>query len=511
MSSRDRPVTLLIFPHQLFEDHPGLRLSPDNVFMIEDSLFFGDPVHPARFHKQKLWLHRASMTRYRDRLRKNGIPVEYIEYQHGASPLRNLFHGQLKGTTDLLVVADVHDDLLRRRLKRLCDSGGIDLEWLETPMFLNSPETNAKYREGKKRWFMADFYKFQRRRLDILMEDGSPKGGEWSFDAQNRKKVPKSLLNSLPELSFPKHDEIDLAARKHVLARFPDNPGQLDRLFYPTSHEAAAEWLSHFLQKRLGLFGDYEDAMVREQNWLWHGVLTPPMNIGLLTPGQVVEAALEYDLSFKVPLNSLEGFIRQIIGWREFMRATYSETGISMRTSNHWRHSRKIPDSFYRGTTGILPLDDVIQRVRETGYCHHIERLMTLGGFMFLCEFDPSEIYKWFMEMFVDSYDWVMVPNVYGMSQHADGGGIATKPYFSGSAYIRRMSNYPAGEWTKTWDGLYWRWILKHLKALEKNPRWSMMCSTARKMAASKQAEHLSAAHAFLSQIDTQPAGSPTA
>ena len=122
--------------------------------------------------------------------------------------------------------------------------------------------------------------------------------------------------------------------------------------------------------------------MVREQNWLWHGVLTPPMNIGLLTPGQVVEAALEYDLSFKVPLNSLEGFIRQIIGWREFMRATYSETGISMRTSNHWRHSRKIPDSFYRGTTGILPLDDVIQRVRETGYCHHIERLMTLGGFM---------------------------------------------------------------------------------------------------------------------------------
>ena len=193
------------------------------------------------------------------------------------------------------------------------------------------------------------------------------------------------------------------------------------------------------------------------------------------------------------------------------MRATYSETGISMRTSNHWRHSRKIPDSFYRGTTGILPLDDVIQRVRETGYCHHIERLMTLGGFMFLCEFDPSEIYKWFMEMFVDSYDWVMVPNVYGMSQHADGGGIATKPYFSGSAYIRRMSNYPAGEWTKTWDGLYWRWILKHLKALEKNPRWAMMCSTARKMAASKQAEHLSAAHAFLSQIDTQPAGSPTA
>ena len=183
------------------------------------------------------------------------------------------------------------------------------------------------------------------------------------------------------------------------------------------------------------------------------------------------------------------------------MRATYVDLGVTMRTSNHWKHSRKIPASFYEGTTGIAPIDDVITRVKQTGYCHHIERLMTLGGFMFLCEFDPDEIYRWFMEMFVDSYDWVMVPNVYGMSQHADGGGVATKPYFSGSAYIRKMSNYPAGDWTSVWDGLYWRWILNHADSLAKNPRWAMMCATARRMAPEKKASHLEAANSFLAQL----------
>ena len=333
------------------------------------------------------------------------------------------------------------------------------------------------------------------------MEGDQPAGGEWSYDDQNRKKVPKGMLSKIPQISFPDHDTSDLEAREHILATYPDNPGSLDELFYPTSHQASTEWLQQFLASRFSLFGDYEDAMVENNNWLWHGVLTPMLNIGLLTPHQIITAALNYAKIDEVPLNSLEGFVRQIIGWREFMRATYVDMGVEMRTSNHWKHTRKIPASFYDGTTGILPVDDVIGRIRKTGYCHHIERLMTLGGFMFLCEFDPEEIYRWFMEMFVDSYDWVMVPNVYGMSQHADGGGVATKPYFSGSAYIRKMSHYPAGDWTATWDGLYWRWILNHAESLAKNPRWAMMCATARRMAPEKKDAHLEAANAFLAQL----------
>ena len=172
-----------------------------------------------------------------------------------------------------------------------------------------------------------------------------------------------------------------------------------------------------------------------------------------------------------------------------------------MRTTNYWNHKRKIPKSFYTATTGIDPIDDVIQRILKTGYCHHIERLMILGGFMFLCEFDPDEIYLWFMEMFVDSYDWVMVPNVYAMSQNADGGLITTKPYFSGSSYVKKMSNFKSDEWCQIWDGLYWRWILNHCEQLSKNPRWSMMCSIAMKMKDDKKKSHLENAEKFLSTI----------
>jgi deoxyribodipyrimidine photolyase-related protein len=185
------------------------------------------------------------------------------------------------------------------------------------------------------------------------------------------------------------------------------------------------------------------------------------------------------------------------------MRATYHDLGVEMRTTNHWGHHRKIPQSFYDGTTGIVPLDDTIQRLLKTGYCHHIERLMVLGGFMFLCEFDPDEIYRWFMELFVDSYDWVMVPNAYAMSQNADGGSITTKPYFSGSSYIRKMSHHKKGEWCDVWDGLYWRWIWNHADELAKNPRWAMMCSMVKKMDEDKRQTHLENAEAFLHQLDS--------
>ena len=211
--------------------------------------------------------------------------------------------------------------------------------------------------------------------------------------------------------------------------------------------------LTDFLQQRLELFGDYEDAIEQGQPWLWHSVLTPALNIGLLTPQQVVDQLLAMNADRKLPLNSVEGFLRQVIGWREFMRATYVDLGVQMRNSNHWQHHRPMPCSFYQGNTGIDPIDDTLARILEYGYCHHIERLMVLGGFMFLCEIHPEDIYRWFMEMFVDSYDWVMVPNVYAMSQNADGGLITTKPYFSGSNYIRKMSHYKPGAWSEIWDG----------------------------------------------------------
>ena len=497
-------MILLIFPNQLFAKHPGLKKNPSRVILLEESLFFGDKRYPMRFHKQKLWLHRATMKRYESELREQGFQTDYVEYDAKKPLLMDQLKTAIKAKDrkgEQLCCVDPTDFVLEKRLDKVCETLGLAYESLPNPGFINSPEQNREYRAGKKRWFMADFYKWQRQRLDILMDGDEPEGGQWSFDQENRKKVPKKLLSSIPENLNFKRDEIDLAAKAYVEKRFAENPGHLNELFYPTSNQMAKQWLKHFLTKRFEHFGAYEDAIVEGESWLWHSVMTPSMNSGLLTPNEVVQATLRFANKNDVPLNSLEGFIRQIIGWREFMRATYQDLGVPMRTTNYWQHHRPMPQCFYDGTTSVAPVDDTIGRILETGYCHHIERLMVLGGLMFLCEIDPDEIYRWFMEMFIDSYDWVMVPNVYAMSQNADGGTITTKPYFSGSSYVRKMSHYKQGPWCEIWDGLYWRWIWNHADQLAKNPRWAMMCSMAKKMNAAKRKEHIKRAEAFLKDL----------
>jgi deoxyribodipyrimidine photolyase-related protein len=225
------------------------------------------------------------------------------------------------------------------------------------------------------------------------------------------------------------------------------------------------------------------------------------MNVGLVSPKFIIEEALSYASNHEVPLNSLEGFIRQILGWREFIRAVYELKGNEERTKNHWGFKRKIPASFWNGSTGIEPIDSAIKKVLETGYAHHIERLMVLGNFMLLCEFDPDEVYRWFMELFIDAYDWVMVPNVYGMSQFADGGLMATKPYISGSNYLMKMSDYKKGEWQPVWDGLFWRFMHVHRDFFLKNPRLGMLVRTFDKMPEEKQQLHLNNANQFLDSL----------
>ena len=492
---------ILVFPNQLFADHPGLREEACQVLLVEEPLFFGDPEYPATFHKQKLWYHRATMARFCDKLRRAGHEVRHVSYEADAHLLGVLMAELAADGVTEVDCCDPVDFVLERRLRRACDGAGVGLNFLENPGFLNSPSDNTQWSNGRKRWFMAEFYKYQRRRLDVMMEGDAPAGGQWSFDEDNRKKVPAKMLGAIPALPEVPRDPRDLEARDSVSAEFGDNYGSLEDLIYPTCHEDAARWLDSFLVERFDRFGDYEDAIVKGESWLWHGVLTPMLNTGLLTPQQVLDAVLAHAETHDVPINSLEGFVRQIIGWREFMRATYEDLGVRMRTTNHWGHERKMPASFYDGTTGIGPIDDVIQRVLRTGYCHHIERLMVLGGFMFLCEIDPDDVYRWFMEMFIDSYDWVMVPNTYAMSQHADGGLITTKPYFSGSNYIRKMSNWKDGEWARAWDGLYWRFIWKHRETLSGNPRWAMMCRTVEKMDPDKRETHLANAATFLRSL----------
>ncbi|MEL6968329.1 MAG: cryptochrome/photolyase family protein [Pseudomonadota bacterium] len=495
-------TTALIFPHQLFADHPALGEAPERVVLLEEPLFFDDLVYPAKFHKQKLAYHRTTMAKYTDRLRAQGHSVDHVHTRAEKTFLHDEIKRLADAGTGQFVVAHPHDFTLEKRLKTAITAAGATLETHASPAFLNTPELNRDYRDGKKRWFMADFYKWQRKRLNVMVDtDGEPEGGKWSFDEANRKKVPKTKLNGLPFIPTRPADDAERIAREAVQTHWPDNPGRIDTLIYPTDHAGAAAWLNTFLEDRFHAFGDYEDAIVEGENWLWHSVLTPMLNVGLLTPRQIITETLAFCDGRDIPINAREGFIRQIIGWREFMRATYDDLGVTMRTTNHWNHTRPLPQAFYDATTGIDPIDDTLRRILDTGYCHHIERLMVLGGFMFLCEIDPDDIYRWFMEMFIDAYDWVMVPNVYAMSQNADGGLITTKPYFSGSAYVKKMSHHKHGPWADIWDGLYWRWIWNHHEALGKNPRWAMMVATARKMDSVKRDTHIANAEKFLSQI----------
>jgi len=491
------PSATLIFPHQLFKLHPALSLKPDKVFVVEHPLFFADQEYPAKMHKQKLAYHRATMQAYTHFLESKGFDCELVRYDNGIEPLPKILKNCINKKIDSVTVCDLHDHTLEKRLRNAIANTQLTLQFLDSPGFINTTKANQEWRSTRKRWFMADFYQWQRKRLNIMMEGTKPQGGQWSFDEDNRKKLPKKLIPDIPTLPAIKTNEIIQSAISSIERDFPDSPGSLEHWYYPTTHSTAERWLTKFLEQRLVLFGPYEDAIVEDQNFLYHSVLTPMLNVGLLTPQHVVNKVLTYAETHDVPIASVEGFIRQIIGWREFMRATYEDLGVRMRTTNHWNHKRRMPQSFYNGTTGILPIDNTIKRILATGYTHHIERLMVLGGFMFLCEIDPDDIYLWFMEMFVDSYDWVMVPNVYAMSQNADGGNITTKPYFSGSNYVIKMSHYKKGEWSDIWDALFWRWIINNADGLRGNPRWAMMVRNAEKMDTEKQMSHLQVADDF--------------
>ncbi len=473
----------LVFPHQLFENSP-LFAAEGPIYLVEEFLFF----RQYNFHKQKIAFHRATMKYYENFLVEKGFPVKYVQSDKQESDIRVLIAHLHKLGVKSIAIVDPVDDWLLRRISTGCQKLKIKLTVFESPMFLNTrPELEHFFKPAKKKFFQTEFYKQERINRKILVdESGGPVGGQWTFDVENRKRYPKG--KPVVKVTFPKPDPYIAEAKKYTDRYFPGNPGSLDdAINYPIGYKASEQWLRQFLETRMTAFGDYEDAIVHKEILLNHSLLTPMLNVGMLTPNQIINQTVKYSLANAVPLNSLEGFIRQITGWREFIRGVYITKGREERTKNFWGFTRKIPTSFYDGTTGILPVDETIKKILKTGYCHHIERLMVLGNFMLLCEFDPDEVYRWFMELFIDAYDWVMVPNVYGMSQFADGGLMSTKPYISGSNYLMKMSDYPKGDWQETWDALFWRFMDKHRVFFLKNPRLSMLVKTFDKWDESKK------------------------
>lgn len=487
----------IVFPHQLFEQSPALKKDRP-VWLIEDSLLFGtDPHHPLTLHKHKIMLHRASMKAYAAELERRGFTVHYVEHASGKTIDAQLKTLLPRGIASVHL-ADPVDYLLERRLRRFATKTGVALHIEDTPMFLTPASWFQPWFDERKRYFMADFYIAQRKRMNLLVDkSGKPLGGKWSFDADNRKRWPDRT--EPPDIYRPTRSSFATEAASYTNKHFAKNPGDTATFWYPVTRAEARKSLQHFLDHRFRGFGDFEDAITTDHTVLHHSVLTPALNIGLLTPQEVVEATLEHADQKKIALNDLEGFLRQIVGWREFMRIIYVREGVRERTSNFWNHQSALGKDWYDGSTGLDPVDHVIKRVMKESYCHHIERLMVLGNAMLVAGKNPDAIYRWFMELFIDAYDWVMVPNVYGMSQYADGGLITTKPYFSGSNYIRKMSNFSQGPWCETWDGLFWRFIDRHRDFYQKNPRLSMMVRTLDKMDKKKAAALFKKADAFIS------------
>lgn len=456
-----------------------------------------------QYHQHKLILFLSAMRSHGDYIKQNyDLHYKRLEEGFNRDYLEEL--GAVIVTHDMkeLVTYEIEDHFFEETIKTFCSEKDIALKIVDSPGFLNTKEEFRSYLKGVKKPFMHTFYQQQRKRRSILMaNDTEPLHGKWSFDEDNRKKLPKGI--AIP--NQPIHDWTDHTKEvvQVVEKYFSTHPGSASNFRWATTREQVLQQFQSFLQERFEQFGPYEDAIDQERVFLFHSVLSPYINMGLITPEEVVELALAYAEANDVHYPSVEGFIRQIIGWREFMRGIYHEFDDKLQ-ANHFGHTRRMKACWYDGTTGIPPLDDSIKKVLKYGYSHHIERLMVLGNIMLLCELHPDDVYKWFMEMYVDSSDWVMAPNVYGMSQFSDGGIFATKPYIGGSNYILKMSNYSkSGEWPDTLNGLYWRFIDINRETFVKNPRMSMMVRTLDKMDSTKRVKIRQLADTFIEQVST--------
>ena len=469
----------LVFPQQLFEQHPALA-AVSTFWLLEDDLFFLQ----LPFHRKKLAFHRASMSYYAENMRSKGKDVHY--FKHNEAQLSNIFE-KLKQCTSQVHVVDPTDSLLEKRIRRFAQQHELELIWHDNPSFLNSRSDNdLLLGKQTQRFFLADFYKKQRLRLGILLEhDGQPTGGRWSFDADNRKALPKGLV--LPE--FPNYrSEGSKNAEMAIKAEFPKHPGDPDLSFYPVTHEEAKAALHFFIQNNLSLFGPYQDAFSTAAPYVFHSNLSTALNAGLLTPRQVIDEVLKHYQQGKVAIESAEGFLRQVIGWREFVRAVYERVGVQQRNTNALQHQRKLD---WQELGNLAFLQHTSQKIERHAYAHHIERLMLLGNFFFLSEIHPDEVYRFFMSNFMDAYDWVMVPNVYGMSQYADGGLMTTKPYFSGSNYLKKQGFKIDTDGAALFDALFWNFVDKHQESLRKNMRTAQMVANWNRMLPTKKTAHL--------------------
>ena len=502
----------LVLGDQLSRDLPSLTdLDPDKDLVLMAEVM--SEVTYVKHHKRKIAYLFSAMRHFAESLGKDGIAVRYRRLDDADNA------GSLAGEVaaaiavfapDRIVVSAPGEYRLADEMAGWQARFGLAVDIRADTRFLCSLGDFAEWAEGRKSLRMEFFYRDLRRRYQVLMEGDEPIGGKWNYDADNRQP-PKAGLAVPPPSSFAP-DAITAEVLALVEARCADHFGQLAGFDFAVTRDQALHVLDQFIAERLPLFGTYQDAMIEGEPWMYHSHIGLYLNAGLLSPIEVIRVAEAAYHRGDAPLNAVEGFIRQILGWREFVRGLYWLKMPAYAEANFLQATRPLPDFFWTGNTDMNCLAQSIQQTDVLSYAHHIQRLMVLGNFALLAGLSPQAVNEWFLVVYVDAYEWVVMPNVSGMALFADGGYLASKPYAAGGAYINRMSNYckncrykvteKSGEDACPFNYLYWDFLDRHREKLGNNPRLGMIYRTFDKMAPEKQAGVNADAGRFLAGLD---------
>jgi deoxyribodipyrimidine photolyase-related protein len=489
----------------------GVDPADAHILMME----VADETGYVRHHKRKIAFILSAMRHHAARLRDAGWQVDYIKLDdpdNQGSFEAEVARAIARHRPNKIRVTEAGEWRVRASMARWEESFGLPIEICPDTRFIAPPGFFATWAAGRKQLRMEYFYREMRRLTGLLMEGDQPAGGQWNYDAENRKPAEAGLF--IPRRIGTPPDAITQDVLALVADRFADHPGSLDGFDMAVTPEGAEAEAARFLKEALPSFGDYQDAMVSGQPLLWHSFLSPYLNIGLLNPLDLCRAVEAEWTAGRVPLNAAEGFIRQIIGWRDYVRGLYDWAGPDYAKRNFLEAKRALPDFYWSGKTQMACLADAIGQTLELGYAHHIQRLMVTGNYALLAGIDPHEVHLWYLAIYVDAFEWVELPNTLGMSQFGDGGIMASKPYAASGAYIDRMSDYcrgcaydvraKTGPKACPFNALYWDFMDRNRDKLANNPRIGMAYRTWDKMAEDQRRALKATAAANLARLDAR-------
>ena len=487
----------------------GLDPARDVILMAE----VGDETSYVKHHKQKIALILSAMRHFAADLSQEGSRIDYVTLDNPNNT--GSFTGELKRAiarhhATRVVVTEPGEYRVLDMMRAWQNDLGIPVDIRKDHRFIASRSRFARWADGKKALRMEFFYREMRRETGLLMKGDQPEGGAWNFDAENRKSLPKDF--KAPKRLRFEPDDLTRSVIALVQDTFADHFGDLENFSWPVTRADALKALDHFIADCLPTFGDFQDAMKIAQPFLSHALLAPALNIGLLSPREICVAAERAYKRGQAPLNAVEGFIRQIIGWREYVRGIYWQFMPDYEMSNALEATRPLPEFFWTGNTPMRCLSETIKDTKRNAYAHHIQRLMVTGNFALLAGINPREVEAWYLAVYADAFEWVELPNTHGMALYADGGVLASKPYAASGAYINRMSDYCSGcvYDPKTKEGpracpfnlLYWDFLMRHEAKFKSNPRMAMPIKNLNNMPDAMRSDLRDRTKMLLDQID---------